>query len=218
MKEYLKRNVNGLYALKLLVCIFSIVILGISIAFNTKASLGTDAIAVFFNGVSTFCHIDLGLATNIINCILTVVVILIDRKYISVGTVIYALVLGPSITFGVRLYGAMGITDDYLPRFLVSALGVLLAIIGLGLFISTNIGIDPWSALAIISGNKLGKPFGLMKVIIDLFALTLGFVMGGRVREITFISAFVSGPCIQKVSEFVDNVFSKMLKFSKNKI
>ena len=218
MKEYLKNYINGVYVLKLLLCIFSIVLLGISIAFNTKASLGTDSIAVFFNGVSSFSNLNLGLATNIINCILAIIVILIDRKYINVGTVIYALALGPSINLGITLYETMGITDNYFPRFLVSILAVALAIIGLGIFISVDIGVDPWSALAIISSKKLNKPFGFMKVSIDIIALVVGFFLGGKVREMTLISAFVGGPCIQKVSEFVDNMFSKMLKFSHNKI
>lgn len=216
MKEYLKNYINGFYAFKLLLCIFSIMILGISIAFNTKAALGTDAIAVFFNGVSNLSRLNLGLATNIINCILAVVVILIDRKYINVGTVIYALALGPSINLGITLYGTMGIADNYFPRFLISILGILLAVIGLGIFISVNIGVDPWSALAIISSKRFGKSFGFMKVSIDIVALLFGFLMGGKVREITLIFAFIGGPCIQKVSEFVDNMFRKMLKFSHN--
>ncbi len=112
----------------------------------------------------------------------------------------------------------MGITDNYFPRFLISILGIALAIIGLGIFISVNIGVDPWSALAIISSKKLNKSLGFMKVSIDVVALIVGFLMGGKVREITLISAFVGGPCIQKVSEFVDNMFNKMLKFSHNKI
>ena len=218
MKEYLKNYVNGVYVLKVLLCIFSIILLGISIAFNTKAALGTDAIAVFFNGVSIFSGLNLGLATNIINCILAVIVILIDKKYINVGTVIYALALGPSINLGINFYESMGVTDNYFPKFLVSIIGIVLAIIGLGIFIAVNIGVDPWSALAIISSKRLGKSFGFMKVSIDVLALIVGFLMGGKVREITLISAFVGGPCIQKVSEFVDNMFSKMLKFSHNKI
>ena len=218
MKEYLKNYINGTYAIKLLLCILSIIILGISIAFNTKAALGTDAIAVFFNGVSNFSHLNLGLATNIVNCTLAVIVIIIDRKYINIGTLIYALALGPSINLGITLYEAMGITDNYLPRFLVSIFGIILAVIGLGIFIAVNIGVDPWSALAIISSKKLNKSFGFMKMSIDIMVLVVGFLLGGKVREITLIAAFVSGPCIQKVSEFVDNILNDMLKFYSNKI
>ncbi|MDR1628357.1 MAG: hypothetical protein LBR79_06270 [Oscillospiraceae bacterium] len=211
MKEYLKNYVNGLYAFKLLLCVFSIVILGISIAFNTKAALGTDAISVFFNGVSNFSRLNLGLATNIVNCILAIAVILIDKKYINVGTVIYVLTLGPSINWGIALYEAMNITGGYIPRFLISVLGILLAVTGLGIFISVNIGVDPWSALSIIFSKRLNKSFGFMKVSIDIIALLAGFLMGGKVREITLISALAGGPCIQKVSEFVDRMFRKML-------
>jgi uncharacterized membrane protein YczE len=184
-------------------------ILGISIAFNTKAALGTDAIAVFFNGASNFSHLNLGLATNIVNCILAIAVIFMDRKYINVGTIIYASALGPSINLGIALYESMNITNSYLPRLLVSVLGMLLAVVGLGIFIAVNIGVDPWSALAIISGKKFNKSFGFMKMSIDIAALSAGFLMGGRVREVTLISTFVSGPCIQKVSELVDRMLKK---------
>ena len=206
-------NKTIVYMLKrAFICSLSIIVLGISIAINTKTDLGTDPISVFYNGVSAFTGLELGVATSTINVTLAMIVIIISRKYINIGTVIYAFLLGPSISFGIYIYNLLNIPETFTIRFFVSLAGCFLAFLGLGSFIAIDIGIDPWSASIILLSKKFKSSFGTMMIIVNMIVLIAGYFLGGIVGIMTLFTAAAGGPLIQRISEFLDKIFIKMLK------
>lgn len=196
---------------KITICAISIFTLGISIAINTRAMLGNDPISVFYDGLGISLGINMGVASNIINCVLAVIVFIIDRRYIHIGTLIYAIGLGLSITFGFQLYDFLGIPNLLTFRILSSIFGYLMAFISLSAFMAIDIGIDPWTAIAVIISNKIKKSFGRVKAFIDTSALIVGFFLKGTVGIMTLIAAFLGGPLIQKISEFLDKLFARVI-------
>lgn len=199
---------------RVVICTLSVVLLGISIALNTRAMLGNDPITVFYDGLSIQTGHSMGITANIINSILLVIVLLVDRHYINIGTLIYAEVLGPSITLGLNLYNLLNIPEILVCRIVLAVIGYSLAFVSLGAFVAVDIGIDPWTASAIIMSQKLNKSFGGTKVSIDAIALLIGYFLGGTVGVMTFISAIIGGPAIEKISEFLDKLFSRVIKYS----
>lgn len=205
------------WGFKLAICILGVVLLGFSIAFTTQANLGTDPIAVFLNGVSIVSRLELGLATNLVSLALLVVTLFLDRKYINIGTIIYALLLGPSITWGVRLYELLSVPNEFVWRVTAGLFGCLLAYIGLGAYIAINIGVDPWSAFVLIIVQRTKKfNFGIIKLVTDLIIMIIGYLLGGKIGLITLFTAIVGGPSIQKCTEGIDKLISKMLKLNKS--
>lgn len=208
---YDKKNLT-LYIKKIVICTISVIFLGFSISMTTKAMLGNDPITVFYDGLGISTKINMGIAANIINCILAFVVFLVDRHYIHIGTIIYAITLGLSITLGLNLYELLNIPNDLIYRILVAVMGYCLAFVSLGSYVAIDIGIDPWTAAAIIASKKINKSFGKTKAFIDTSVLIIGYLLGGTVGIMTLVAAIVGGPAIQKVSEFLDKVFSKVIK------
>lgn len=206
-----KKNIV-LWAEKVLICTLSIFLLGLSGAINIKADLGADPITVFYDGVSNFFHTNLGMTINLINFTLTVVVFFIKRKYIHIGTLIYVVFLGVFVNMGVYLYDLCCIPNTWIARFLVSIFGCILAFIGIGMYISIDIGIDPWSAASLIICQKTGKSFRLIRFLQDAITLIIGIIMGGTSGVITLVCVIVGGPAIQKVTEFVDKTIKLMIK------
>ncbi len=80
-----------------------------------------------------------------------------------------------------------------------------------------DVGIDPWTALAVIISKKMNKSFRLVKVSLDIMTLILGWIMGGTVGIITLFCAVIGGPVIQKSAELLDKILAKMLKFNYEK-
>lgn len=204
-----------LWSKKCLICFISIVVLGISISFNTMAMLGADPVSVLFHGASVFTGVDMGLITNAINITLIIIVLFLDRKYINIGTLIYAITLGISIEWGIKIYNLMCIPTDFLPRFLISLVGCLLAFSSLGAFIAIDIGVDPWSAIALIISKKTNNPFKIVRMCFDVICMIIGYALGGTVGIITLISVALGGPVIQKMSEILDKLFNTMIKSKK---
>ena len=206
-----KENLS-LWLQKIAFCVLSLFLLGIAGAINIKAALGSDPITVFYEGLSEFFHLDIGLTINAINLVLTAAVFFIDRKYIHLGTVLYVLILGYFVNIGLYWYNLLPIPQTFIIRFLVSIFGCILAFIGISIFIVVDIGIDPWSAISLIISKKTNKKFGLIRCMQDILTLGLGIIMGGTFGIITILCAAIGGPVIEKMIKLIDKMFKNMIK------
>ena len=201
-----------LWTKKILICTLSLFFLGLAGSLNIKAALGADPITVFYEGLSKSLNMDIGITINILNVILTIAVLFIERKYINIGTLIYVLTLGYFVNFGIWLYELFPIPNSFIVRLLVSLFGCLLAFIGLGGFMAINIGVDPWTAITLIACEKLKKSFRLIRTILDASTLILGIILGGTFGIITVFCVLVGGFSIQKIYDVIDKMIKKMLK------
>ncbi len=212
MELKLKRESAVLWAKKICICTLSLMIVGIACGLNIGAAQGADPITVFYEGLSRLTRINVGLTANILNTTLVAIIFFINRKYVHIGTVIYMFILGIFIQVGVYIYGLMNVPDIFIWQIIVSLFGCFLAFIGLGGFMSINIGIDPWTAAAVILSKKINKSFRMVKISLDIITLIFGWLMGGTVGIVTLFCAIVGGPVIQKSVEILDKLFAKMLK------
>lgn len=212
MELKIKRESAVLWAKKIFICTLSLMILGIACGLNVAAAQGADPITVFYDGLSNVIRLNVGMTANILNTTLVIIVFFTNRRYIHIGTVIYTFVLGLFIQAGIHIYNLMHIPNVFIWQVIVSLFGCLLAFIGLGGFMSIDIGIDPWTAAAVILSKKINKSFRLVKISLDVITLILGWMMGGTVGIITLFCAIAGGPLIQKSAELLDKLFSKMLK------
>ncbi len=226
-----------LWVKKIIICTLSLILLGIGCGINLATNQGADPITVFYDGLHNVSKITSGQVATILNGSLILMVLIFDfldaRKkakregkklvffdvfnHIHVGTIIYLFVLGAFIDFGEWAYGLLGVPDVMVSIFNVSQIGAslvgcLFCFIGLGGFMAVAIGIDPWTAAAVILSEKTKRPFGPIKIILDALTLLFGWLMGGVVGIITLFCAFVGGPIIQKSAEILDKTFKKMLK------
>lgn len=222
---------------KIIICTLSLILLGIGCGINLATNQGADPITVFYDGLHNVSKITSGQVATILNGSLILLVLIFDfldaRKkanregqklmffdvfnHIHVGTIIYLFVLGAFIDFGEWAYGLLGVPDVMVSIFNVSQIGAslvgcLFCFIGLGGFMAVAIGIDPWTAAAVILSEKTKRPFGPIKIILDALTLLFGWLMGGVVGIITLFCAFAGGPIIQKSAEILDKTFKKMLK------
>ncbi len=212
MELKLKRESAILWAKKILICTLSLMALGIACGINIRASQGADPITVFYDGLSKIIKTNVGLAVYVLNTSLVALIFFVNRKYIHIGTVIYMFILGLFVQAGIYIYDLMNIPNVFIWQIIVSLFGCMLAFIGLGGFMSIDIGIDPWTAAAIILSKKMNKSFRIVKISLDVLTLILGWLMGGTVGIITLFCAVAGGPMIQKSAEILDKLFAKMLK------
>lgn len=178
-------------------------LIGVGVAFNAQAGLGNDPIAVFLDGFSKFLGIDLGTASNITNLILFIIVFILKRKYINIGTVVYSVGLGHCISVGVALYWRIGMDSTPFGPPLVAIIGCGALIVGIAVFVAANAGFDPWTGIVMILRDVTGKSYGAIKVVLDLAALVGGYVLGGVVGVVTIVVAVLGGPVVQWISRMM---------------
>ena len=201
-----------LWAKKIFICTLGIFFLGISGAINIKTALGADPITVFYEGLSKFLHSDIGITINVLNAILTAIIFFIEKKYVHLGTLIYVLALGPFVQFGIWAYDMFNIPDIMVVRIIISLIGCFIAFIGLGMYISIDIGIDPWSAVSVIINKKSGISFAKVRFVQDALTLIAGVLMGGVVGIITIFCVLCGGPLIQRTMQTIDKLLKNMIK------
>ena len=84
-------------AKSVLIALIGILLVGVGVAFNNCAGLGNDPVGIVYDGIRNVTGMgaeQLGLASNIVNLSLALLVFFTGRKYISVGTLVYFLPYG----------------------------------------------------------------------------------------------------------------------------
>jgi uncharacterized protein len=189
---------------KIPIALVGVVLVGFGIAFNSAAMLGNDAVSVLYDGVRNVLGLQmdkLGLVTNLVNLIFLMMVFIFGRKYINIGTFIYALPLGNFVSIGFKMHEILNLPSTLGGSILTSFLGCSMLFLGLGIFITMDIGMDPVTGVNMIVRDKIKRQYKTAKVICDVSSLVLGFALGGKAGAVTVIAALIGGPTIQKVSE-----------------
>jgi len=221
MNETINKLKNKSYEnffMKILIAIIGVALVGIALAFNSSAMLGNDPVAVFYDGVRNLCGLpreELGLVTNLINCVFVVTMFMLGRKYINIGTFVYAVPMGSFIDLGFKIHSILNIPSTLNWRIFTAFCGCSMLFLGVGIFIAVDIGMDPCTGIVVILRDKIKSQYKTSKIICDICMLTLGFTFGGKIGAVTVISALIAGPTIQKVSEVFDKRVFKLIKLNK---
>jgi uncharacterized protein len=203
---------------KIPIALVGVVLVGFGIAFNSAGMLGNDAVSVLYDGVRNALGLQmdkLGLVTNLINLIFLMMVFIFGRKYINIGTFIYALPLGNFVSIGFKIHEILNLPGTLGGRILISFLGCSMLFLGLGIFIAMDIGMDPVTGVNMIVRDKIKYQYKTAKVICDVSSLVLGFALGGKAGAVTVIAALIGGPTIQMVSEIFDKTVLRKMNLSK---
>ena len=143
------KKVNVQQILAALVGIFCV---SVGVAFNNCAGWGNDPIGMLYDGIRVafgMNSVQLGLASNVVNIVLTIILFVVARRYISIGTIVYLLPYGTFVGIGTTLYSMIFASDAYWVRILGSVAGCLLLCIGVAIYIALDIGVDPFTAIVL---------------------------------------------------------------------
>lgn len=194
------------FMINIAIALVGVAFVGFGIAFNSAAMLGNDAVAILYDGVRNIFGLPidrLGIVTNAVNYAIIVIAFLINRKYINIGTFIYTIPMGTFVGIGAKIYESFNFPPILEFKILSSVVGCLMLFIGLGIFIAIDIGLDPFTALAMILKDKINSQYKTAKIICDLSSLAIGFTLGGKAGVVTVMAALFGGPIIQFVSEIM---------------
>lgn len=183
---------------RLLKLIFGLFVFGLGVALTVKASLGIAPWDVFAQGLSIQTGVSFGVATVIVSGLVLLAWIPLRVKP-GIGTVANALLVGLFADFWLLLLPA---TVIYWQQLLMFLLGVIVVAIATGLYISSQLGSGPRDGLMQGTANALDKPFWLIRSAFEGTVLTIGWLMGGQVREGTLIFAVSIGYLVQLSMKF----------------
>lgn len=178
-------------------------LVGVGVAFNNCAGLGNDPVGIIYDGIRNaggMTSEQLGMASNIVNVTLMVILFFAARRYVSIGTFVYLLPYGFCVDAGNFLYHMLARSDGMAVRIAFSVAGCLLLYLGVAVYITVDIGVDPFTGVVLMIRDILKKEYRFVKIGFDITMIVLGTLLGGKLGAVTIITALTAGPVIQYFS------------------
>lgn len=164
--------------------------------------------------VALYQHFGLTIGTWGVICGLFLIIIsfFTARKYISIGTFLNALFIGPIMDFFLWLDilpEASHSWDDYF----ILLLAIVIAGTGGGMYVAAGLGAGPRDGFMLSISHKTKLSVSQARILVESFVLVIGFILGGPVFIATFLYTLIQSPVFQKSLV----IFKSLVEVFKNK-
>lgn len=166
---------------------------GIGIALIVRGAIGVAPWDVLTQGIDGHAHLGFGLVTTIISGVVLLLWIPLKQR-LGLGTVLNALLVGPSADVGLWLVPA---DLDLWLRVLLFAVGLVLLAVASGIYIGAGLGPGPRDGLMTGLHARTGWPLWVVRTGIEGAVLAAGWLLGGNVGLGTVLFALLVGPLCQ---------------------
>ena len=188
--------------LRIVILFIGLTIAHLGVTLFLLADLGADPFNVLIQGLFRTAQSLTGWTVlthgrvHMTICFLIILVLLItDRSYTKIGTVLCMICGGPIIDFFTLLLGGLIHSGNpFAARILVLAAGCVILAFGMTIVMKSDSGVGPNDLVAIVISDKLGRSFSITRIVVDVCFVAAGFLMGGAVGVGTIICAALVGP------------------------
>jgi uncharacterized membrane protein YczE len=181
-----------LFARRVTQLLVGLFLYGFAIAMMIQAGIGVSPWDVLSQGVSLQTGIGFGWVTIIIGAVVLLLWIPIRQKP-GVGTVLNVLLIGPAAEFGLAVLPR---GTELWNQVLLFAGGLALLAIATGLYIGARFGPGPRDGLMTGIHERYGIRIWIVRTVIEVTVLSIGWVLGGTVGVGTVAFALLIGPMV----------------------
>ncbi|MBQ6996162.1 MAG: hypothetical protein IJN64_17025 [Lachnospiraceae bacterium] len=192
-----------------------VLICAISVGVFKIAALGVDPFQSLMSGLDNWIPIPFGTLYVLVNLALLTFSLFADRRNIGIATFINLFLLGYITQFTYEFL-QIWLPAPSLPiRILCLIIGIVVICFGSSLYMTANLGVSTYDAVAIVLSGKwnLGQ-FKYIRICCDLVCVLLGvgifLFSGGTLAQVptiagigTIITAFFMGPLIQFFNDHI---------------
>lgn len=196
---------------RVLMTISGVCICGLSVGLFSYSSCGLDPFQVFAHGLWNLTPLDFGTFYTILNIILIVVILLVDRSKVGLGTVINLFGVGYMAEFSEWMLRRWNDSPSLTLRIISLAIGVVVMCFASALYFTADLGVSTYDAVALIISQRTPLKFFYVRVACDLLCVLIGWIFGGTVGIGTIITAFFMGPMIT----FFNNTAAIPMRYGK---
>lgn len=193
--------------------VLGVAICGFSVGLFRTAELGVDPFQSFMSGLSALIPISFGTLYVIVNALLLLVSLLLDRKQIGLATLINLTLLGYVVEFSEGLIRGLFPSPGLPLRLGLLAAALVLLCFSSAMYFNARLGVSTYDALSLIASARQRRvPFQWCRILSDLLCVLLAalfFVLAGKsfpeitafIGPATLITATCMGPLIRFFSD-----------------
>jgi len=194
--------------LKFLRLFIGLILCAAGTVMTINGNLGLQPWDVFHQGVSKILNITMGQASIIVSAVIIIVDYIAGEK-IGWGTISNMFVIGIFMDI-FMLNHLLPVFHNEILRVISIMIGMLLMSIGSYMYIGVGLGSGPRDGLMVALAKKTKKSVLIVRTVIELSVLIVGYIMGGSAGIGTIIMVLLIGYFIQRVF--------KIFKFDVNKV
>ena len=206
-----KRNISE-YIKRLLILVLGLTIAHLGVTLFLLSNLGSDPFNVLIQGIANILPLSHGTCHQIICFLILGILLFAARSYIKAGTFICMFFGGPIIDFFSWLLGGfINGSSSIIIRFVSLILGCFILAFGMTIVIKSDAGTGPNDLVGVVISDKLHKPFGIIRVIVDFYFVIIGVLLGGIFGVGTIVCAFLIGPIADRFLPVSEKFVAKLL-------
>ncbi len=195
----MKRTVKEL-VIRVLILMVGLTIAHLGVTLFLLTELGSDPFNVLIQGLFRTVSAGVSFLTHgrvhvAVSLLIMVVLLFVDRSYVKIGTILCMVCGGPIIDmFSAVLSPFMIQEKSFVIRVVVLALGCVILAYGMTIVIKSDAGTGPNDLVGVVISDKLKKKFSIVRIIVDVSFVVIGWLLGGTFGIGTVICAFLVGP------------------------
>lgn len=198
---------------KLIAFFGGLLFLHLGVAMLLELNLGSDPFTLFTQGLATILHITPGWANRLITFVFLGILFVFHRKSIKIGTFLCMIFVGFAIDLNLALIAPLQMGSySFGVRILLFMVACIIIGIGFPILKCSDLGIPPNDLMYFMFVDKLGKPYGKVRMVCDGVSAIVGISLGGVVGIGTILCILLIGPIVQFFLPRVEKVVLPLLQ------
>ena len=185
-------------------CCFGLMLFGLGEGLLIVSFTGASPWSVLAQGISLNVNLSIGTITLLISISVLILWIPLGQK-LGMATILNALIIALMIDLCIKFVPT---PTNYLNQLLLAIVSVITVGIGGGIYLVCNLGAGPRDGLMVGLQIKTNLPIALVRALLEISVVTIGWYLGGIVGIGTLLFAFGIGPCVALGLYLVDKTFN----------
>ena len=184
-------------------CCFGLVLFGLGEGLLIVSFTGASPWSVLAQGISLNINLSIGMITFLVSVFVLILWIPLGQKP-GIATILNAIIIALMIDVCIKFFPT---PSNYFNQLILGIVSVITVGIGGGIYLVSNLGAGPRDGLMVGLQNKTNLPIALVRAILEITVVTVGWYLGGTVGIGTLLFAFGIGPCVALGLYLVDKIF-----------
>ena len=184
-------NLKPKFSTSFFLCL-GLIIFGLGEGLLIVSASGASPWSVLAQGL----FLNIGFSVGLITIFISIAVLFLWyplKQKPGIGTILNALIIGLIIDLCIRYVPT---PEYYINQVLLGAVAVVTVGLGGGIYLVANLGPGPRDGLMVGIQQKTNLPIALVRVIIEITVVSIGWYLGGVVGIGTLLFAFGIGPMV----------------------
>ena len=183
---------------------FGLALFGLGEGLLIVSITGASPWSVLAQGISTKVNYSVGMITLFISIGVLFLWFFLNQKP-GIGTILNALIIALMIDICIKFVPT---PENYISQLLLAIFAILMVGLGGGIYLVANLGPGPRDGLMVGLQQKSNLPIALVRGLIEISVVSVGWYLGGTVGVGTLLFAFGIGPAVALGLFIVNKIFN----------